>query len=74
MLARNNHELYQHLVILDFKTTINFKRQDSLIILTKSIMNQLFQISWECPIHNLCPRIPNRMNYLLWLNHYLLVK
>lgn len=34
LLASKYLKLYEHLTILDYKTTINFKKQESLIVLT----------------------------------------
>jgi 23S rRNA A1618 N6-methylase RlmF len=33
-------------------------------------MKCIFNINWTLPTHNLCPRIPNRLNYLLWVNYH----
>jgi len=30
-------------------------------------MKYIFNYKWDCPINNLCPRIPSRVNYILWL-------
>lgn len=30
-------------------------------------MRHIFGYEWECPIGNLCPRVPSRLNYILWL-------
>ena len=30
-------------------------------------MRHVFQFNWHCPIDHLCPRIPSRVNYILWL-------
>ena len=43
-----------------------------MIALTEAIMNHLFKFQWKCPSNNLCPRIPSRVNYLLWI--YAIVK
>ena len=31
-------------------------------------MKHCFNLEWDCPIDNLCPRIPARLNYLVWIN------
>ena len=31
-------------------------------------MKHIFHFEWDCPVTNLCPRIPSRVNYLLWLS------
>jgi len=30
-------------------------------------MNHIFFLQWDCPFSNLCPRIPSRYNYLVWV-------
>ena len=54
--------------ILNGRTVCNFKEQNSLIAVTKAILKHCFKIEWKCPYKNLCPRIPARLNYLLWLH------
>ena len=40
-----------------------------MVILTKAILRHCLGVQWwNCPHKNLCPRIPSRLNYLLWLN------
>jgi 23S rRNA (adenine1618-N6)-methyltransferase len=31
-------------------------------------MKHCFNLLWECPQANLCPRIPSRLNYLIWID------
>lgn len=57
-------------MILGYRTVINFKDQTSLIVLAEAIMKCIFGIDWSCPPKNLCPRIPNRLNYLLWVYQF----
>ena len=67
--------LHHELIILDYRTTINFKNQRSLIKLTQATLKHIFGVKyWECPVQNLCPRVPNRLNYILWINQYVLEK
>lgn len=30
-------------------------------------MNYLFQLRWTLPVNHLCPRVPSRINYLIWV-------
>ena len=69
-LATQHPALFQHLLILDHQTVLNFKAQESLICLTEAIMKCIVHVHWSCPKENLCPRIPNRLNYLIWLDKY----
>lgn len=67
-LALLHPELRPHIFILGGRTVINFKNQSSLIVLNQAIMKHVFGLNWNCKIENLCPRIPSRVNYLLWIN------
>lgn len=67
-LACLEPELRPYVLILNCRTVCNFKNQSSLITLTKAIMKHCFGLSWNCPPANLCPRVPARLNYLLWAN------
>jgi 23S rRNA (adenine1618-N6)-methyltransferase len=55
-------------IILNNRVVWNFSSQQSLIRLTQAIMKHIFRVHWTCPPSNLCPRIPSRINYLLWLH------
>jgi 23S rRNA A1618 N6-methylase RlmF len=68
-LACLEPELRPYVLILNCRTVCNFKEQKSLIVLTKAIMKHCFGVQWMCPMENLCPRVPARLNYLLWVNY-----
>lgn len=70
LLATKHPALYPYLLIFNYKTTIDFNDQHALITLTQAIMKVMFHREWKCPLDNLCPRIPNRLNYLLWVKFY----
>ena len=59
--------LRPYVLILNNRTVCNFKDQQCLIALNKAIMKFCFNYDWNCPEANLCPRIPGRLNYLLWI-------
>lgn len=63
-----DHSLQENVVILNHRVVWNFTTQESLIKLTKALMKHIFHYEWDCPVTNLCPRIPSRVNYLLWLS------
>ena len=48
-LATQHPQLYPHLLILNYKTVINFKNQNSLRVLTEAIMKCIFKFVWKCP-------------------------
>ena len=66
-LALLEPALRPHLLILNHRVLCPFTHQPLLILLAKTIMAHLFQLKWHCPPSNLCPRIPSRVNYLLWV-------
>lgn len=41
------------------------------VALTRTLLWQDFQIRWELPAGCLCPTVPSRINYLLWLDDLL---
>lgn len=49
------------------KTTVDFNRPEALLCLTSVLMNYLFQLRWTLPVNHLCPRVPSRINYLIWV-------
>lgn len=66
-LALLEPALRPHLLILNHRVVCPFTQQPLLILLAKAIMTHLFNLKWHCPPGNLCPRIPSRVNYLLWV-------
>lgn len=67
-LALLEPALRRDVLILSHRVVCNFATQHSLIALTRAIMRHVFALEWTCPPGNLCPRIPSRLNYLLWLH------
>ena len=39
--------------------------------LTRALLQRDFQVTWDMPAGNLVPPVPNRANYLHWLNDLL---
>lgn len=70
-LACLEPELRQFVLILNNRNVCNFKDQNCLIALNKAIMKHCFNLIWDCPQANLCPRIPARLNYLMWIKIHL---
>ncbi|KAK9453160.1 hypothetical protein V1511DRAFT_505806 [Dipodascopsis uninucleata] len=50
---------------------IDFKDTNAVCALTKAILKRDFDISITLDPNRLCPRIPNRLNYLLWVEDLL---
>ncbi|KAF7431009.1 hypothetical protein PC9H_006724 [Pleurotus ostreatus] len=51
----------------DGHTTINFWNNDAQRALTEALMLRDFSIRLTLPAERLCPPVPNRLNYILWL-------
>ena len=66
-LACLEPQLRPYVFVLNHRTVCNFKDQKSLVAVTKAILKHYFHIQWDCPPLNLCPRVPSRLNYLLWI-------
>ncbi|CCA72870.1 hypothetical protein PIIN_06806 [Serendipita indica DSM 11827] len=51
--------------------SINFKDADGLRLLTLSLLHRDFGLDLELSTDRLCPAIPNRLNYILWIQDIL---
>ncbi|KAJ2974797.1 hypothetical protein NQ176_g5865 [Zarea fungicola] len=56
----------------DFAAIVNgreldFKNPEAVMQLSKTLLKQDFGLTLELPSNRLCPPIPNRHNYILWL-------
>ena len=49
------------------KTRYDFQNSDALRVLTQTLLKRDFQLEVEIPPAKLVPTLPNRLNYLLWL-------
>jgi len=47
---------------------LDWKHPDALPVLTASLLHRAFGITWDCPRDRLVPPLPNRLNYLLWVD------
>ncbi|KAJ7821004.1 S-adenosyl-L-methionine dependent methyltransferase [Mycena olivaceomarginata] len=47
--------------------SIDFKNETSQRRLTEALLHRDFGISLNLPLNRLCPPVPNRLNYVLWL-------
>ena len=49
------------------KTRYDFQNPDALRVLTCTLLKEDFQLDVEIPAGKLVPTLPNRLNYVLWL-------
>lgn len=47
---------------------LDWKHKDALPVLTACLLHRAFGIRWDCPRDRLVPPLPNRLNYLLWMD------
>ncbi|OJJ72350.1 hypothetical protein ASPBRDRAFT_42038 [Aspergillus brasiliensis CBS 101740] len=50
---------------------LDFSDPDAVRQLTKSLLQRDFELEVEIPENRLCPPVPNRLNYILWLQDLL---
>ncbi|KAI1474337.1 hypothetical protein F4774DRAFT_414967 [Daldinia eschscholtzii] len=50
---------------------LNFNNPKSVMQLTKTLLKRDFDLTVDLPMDRLCPPIPNRHNYILWLKDLL---
>ncbi|ODQ66363.1 hypothetical protein NADFUDRAFT_50279 [Nadsonia fulvescens var. elongata DSM 6958] len=72
-LAKAYPVLQQHFKASQDNTVgvYNFQNPQAIIDLTQSLLNHDFQLDVQLPIENLCPRLANRLNYILWIEDLL---
>ncbi|GBE83680.1 Putative methyltransferase-like protein [Sparassis crispa] len=66
-LAKQYPALKPYLISKATGTTINFKDNEGQRRLTEALLHRDFQLSVTIPDDRLCPPVPNRLNYILWM-------
>ncbi|XP_011506409.1 PREDICTED: methyltransferase-like protein 16 homolog [Ceratosolen solmsi marchali] len=64
---------FRKVVITDIagKVKLNFKNEETLRVLTKTLLKHDFNLDVEIPLNNLVPALPLRLNYILWIEDLL---
>ncbi|KAI0759395.1 S-adenosyl-L-methionine dependent methyltransferase [Trametes elegans] len=66
-LAEAHPALKPHIILSSKGATIDFKNEAAQRALTEAILLRDFALRVELPPGRLCPPVPNRLNYVLWL-------
>ncbi|KIK82447.1 hypothetical protein PAXRUDRAFT_832200 [Paxillus rubicundulus Ve08.2h10] len=66
-LARRYPPLRSHVFLTHTGPTIDFKSQVAQRRLTEALLHLDFNINLTLPDNRLCPPVPNRLNYVLWI-------
>ncbi|KAI1790020.1 S-adenosyl-L-methionine dependent methyltransferase [Ganoderma leucocontextum] len=67
VLAEAYLPLQKHIIATAKGATIDFKNEGSQRRLTEAILHRDFGLKLDLPPDRLCPPVPNRLNYILWL-------
>jgi hypothetical protein len=51
--------------------TLDWRQSASVLALTRVLLLHDFGLQFDMPLHNLCPPVPQRLNYLLWIEDLL---
>ncbi|KAI8974587.1 S-adenosyl-L-methionine dependent methyltransferase [Trametes punicea] len=70
-LAEAYSPLKAHIILTRSGAAIDFKNEVSQRLLTEAILLRDFALKVELPAGRLCPPVPNRLNYILWLEDVL---
>ncbi|KAI0134903.1 hypothetical protein F4814DRAFT_436752 [Daldinia grandis] len=68
LLGQQNPEFE---AVLERGSHLDFNNPKSVMQLTKTILKQDFNLTVDLPMDRLCPPVPNRHNYILWLKDLL---
>ncbi|MCJ1223790.1 hypothetical protein MMC12_000433 [Toensbergia leucococca] len=64
VLALQDPEFNKH---VKFNGQLDFSNPEAVQQLTKSLLKRDFRLNIELPCDRLCPPVPNRFNYILWI-------
>lgn len=70
-LAQEYPEFAKHCVTTNNIVSIDFKDKESLRALCCILLQNLFSLKIDIPLDHLIPRVPQRINYALWLEDLL---
>jgi 23S rRNA A1618 N6-methylase RlmF len=51
--------------------SIDWRRPEALLALTRALLLADFGVAFDMPLNHLCPPVPQRLNYLLWVEDLL---
>eukprot|EP00937_MAST-01D_sp_MAST-1D-sp2_P003507 g3507.t1 len=75
-LAAAYPDTFGRFVVTDVRgrSRVNFGDEAALRALTQVLLRHDFGLDWELPAGHLCPPVPNRLNYLHWVEDLLVAE
>lgn len=53
------------------EAVVNWEDPKAARALTRTLLQHDFQLKWDIPLERLCPPVPNRLNYICWVEDLL---
>jgi len=71
LLAKKYEDFASFVTIKKGRGHVNFRDAEAVRAVTKVLLKDMYGIDFDMPLHHLCPPVPQRLNYLLWVSDFL---
>jgi len=73
-LARQFPDVCHHVIsrLPNGRVVYDWHAPGATYAVTRALLKRDFALDWQQPLHHLCPPVPGRLNYLLWLEDLVL--